>query len=83
MLSVADLQLAQYLSGDLDSLGLANTKEEHQTQINQGCRAYTHTHMMYWQALEQDQICHHKLRCLKALQQETHQQRVWALQLNA
>ena len=61
MLSVADLQLAQYLSGDLDSLGLANTKEEHQNQINQGCRAYTRTHMTYKQALKQDQIHHRKL----------------------
>ena len=54
-LSVADLQLAQYLSRDLDSLGPANTKEEHRNQINQGHRAYTCTHMMYKQALTQDQ----------------------------
>ena len=54
-LSVADLQLARYLSRDLDSLGPADTKEEHCNQINQGHRAYTHTHMMYKQALAQDQ----------------------------
>ena len=44
-LSVMYLQLAHYLSGDLDSLGLADTKEEHRNQINQVHRPYIHTHM--------------------------------------